>query len=96
MERDRDRSRSPLDRGRPSPSASTPDSGGASAQLSRHTDSSLDDMEFMQSYCQIVEDTGTRPLESSTDDLDYDEYYHNICSVVTSSSVEQRQPEQER
>ena len=84
-----DRSRSPLDRGRPSPSASTPDSGGASAQLSRHTDSSLDDMEFMQSYCQIVEDTGTRPLESSTDDLDY---YRRFCT----SSVEQQQPEQER
>ena len=89
MERDRDRSRSPLDRGRPSPSASTPDSGGASAQLSRHTDSSLDDMEFMQSYCQIVEDTGTQPLESSTDDLDY---YRRFCT----SSVEQQQPEQER
>ena len=85
-----DRSRSPLDRGRPSPSASTPDSGGASAQLSRHTDSSLDDMEFMQSYCQIVEDTGTQPLESSTDDLDYDDYYHRLCSL------EQQQPEQER
>ena len=84
-----DRSRSPLDRGRPSPSASTPDSGGASAQLSRHTDSSLDDMEFMQSYCQIVEDTGTQPLESSTDDLDY---YRRFCT----SSVEQQQPEQER
>ena len=84
-----DRSRSPLDRGRPSPSASTPDSNGASAQLSRHTDSSLDDMEFMQSYCQIVEDTGTQPLESSTDDLDY---YRRFCT----SSVEQQQPEQER
>ena len=84
-----DRSRSPLDRGRPSPSASTPDSGGASAQLSRHTDSSLDDMEFMQSYCRIVEDTGTQPLESSTDDLDY---YRRFCT----SSVEQQQPGQER
>ena len=84
-----DRSRSPLDRGRPSPSASTPDIGGASVQLPRHTDSSLDDMEFMQSYCQIVEDTGTQPLESSTDDLDY---YRRFCT----SSVEQQQPEQER
>ena len=85
-----DRSRSPLDRGRPSPSASTPDSGGASVQLSRHTDSSLDDMEFMQSYCQIVEDTGTQPLESSTDDLDCNDYYRRLCSL------EQQQPEQER
>ena len=89
---DRERSRSPLGRGRAtSPSPSTPDSagGGASAQLSRHTDSSLDDMEFLRSSCRLVQDSGTQPLESSTDDLDY---YRRFCT----SSLEQQQPEQER
>ena len=89
---DRERSRSPLGRGRAtSPSPSTPDSagGGATAQLSRHTDSSLDDMEFLRSSCRLVQDSGTQPLESSTDDLDY---YRTFCT----SSLEQQQPKQER
>ena len=84
-----ERSRSP--HGCPSSTPSTPDTGGAgtAAPHTGDTNSSLDELEYML----VGGDSSNRAVESSTD-LDVDEYWDQMCSVVPSSQsgTEMMQP----